>query len=76
MMGIIYEYAKNLVLYKKDVKFENHTSLIRNFKRKLGDLDIFKKTFGDSRVFRRHKQILGYFRNFRIRDNAVLKDFH
>ena len=38
---------------------------MENFCRKLGDLDIFKKHLGNSRIFRRQKQILGYFRNFR-----------
>ena len=37
-------------------------------RRKLGDLDIFKKTLY-CRIFRRQKQILGYFTNFRRRGN-------
>ena len=43
MMGIIYEYAKKLVFYKmmwtlliSNLK-KNHTFLIENFRRKLGD---------------------------------------
>ena len=48
--------------------------LIETFRRKLEGLDIFKKTLGDSRIFRRQKQILGYFRNFRRRDNPIWCD--
>ena len=44
---------------------------MENSRRKLGDLDFFKKILGDSRVFSRQRQILGYFRNFRRCDNPA-----
>ena len=46
--------------------------LFENFRRILGDLGIFTKILGYSRIFRRQQQILGVSRNFRRRGNPVI----
>ena len=46
---------------------------MKKFRKKL-DLDVFKKTFRDSKIFMTQKQILVYFRNFRC-GNPVKSTF-